>query len=183
MIESVTITSLAEAKHRPFQQDLKQDLWITTTDPEDEEKIKKLKTRFTKVGVKHHYQFFRDWSDEDHETYIQDRIAIEGPQERHINNIISFLDPYIGDNTPHHLGVNCFAGVSRSSAIGIIAWVMQGKSIEEALQEVLRVNPGAWPNLRILRLASARLGKNIMTPVLDWKTEQSKKGIINPYEL
>jgi predicted protein tyrosine phosphatase len=183
MIESIVITSLAEAKHRPFQENLKQDLWITTTDPEDEVKVKKLKTRFTKIGVKHHYQFFRDWSDEDAEAYIRTRINSEGPQESHINNIISFLDHYISDSATHHLGINCFAGVSRSSAIGVIAWVMQGKSTEEALEEILKVNPIAWPNLRVLRLASARLGKNIMTPVLDWKTQQSKKGIIVPYEL
>ena len=60
---------------------------------------------------------------------------------------------------------------------------MQGKTVEEALAEIVRVNPGAWPNLRILRLASARLGKNIMTPVLDWKMKEKQKGLIIPYEL
>jgi predicted protein tyrosine phosphatase len=183
MIESVTITNLAEAKHRPFQKDLQQDIWVTVIDPEDEPKIKKMHTRFAKISVKHHFQFFRDWSDEDSESYIQERLETEGPQERHINSIISFLDFYTTDNAAHHLGVNCYAGISRSSAIGVIAWVMQGKTAEEALAEVLRVNPISWPNLRILRLASARLGKNIMTPVLDWKKRQSERGIINPFEL
>jgi hypothetical protein len=60
---------------------------------------------------------------------------------------------------------------------------MQGKSPEEALEEILRINPISWPNLRILRLASARLGKNIMSPVLDWKLKERAKGLIIPYEL
>jgi predicted protein tyrosine phosphatase len=183
MIESIIITSFAEAKHKPYQKDLKQNLWITVIDPEDETAVKKINTRFAKHKVKHHYQFFRDWSDEDAEAYIQERMVLEGPQERHINNIISFLDNYVRDSAPYHLGINCFAGISRSSAVGIIAWVMQGKTVEEALSEIVRVNPGAWPNLRILRLASARLGKNIMTPVLDWKKQQSEKGIITSFEL
>ena len=172
---------MSEARHMPYRENLKQDLWITTTDPEDEPRVKKIKSRFAAIGVKHHYQFFRDWSDEDTEMYIQRKIELEGPKEQHINNIISFLDFYIHDDTPHHLGVNCFAGISRSTAIGIIAWVMQGKSAEEALEEILKVRPIAWPNLRILRLASARLGKNIMTPVQDWKMAQPK-GIFNPFE-
>lgn len=183
MIESITITSLNEAKHAPFKEDLQQTHWISLSDPEDEEAIKKLKTRFAKVRVKHFSQQFRDWSDEDTETYIQDRIQIEGPQERHINNIISFLEPLVSDDTHHHLGINCFAGISRSTAVGVIAWVMQGKSVEEALQAVLKVRPIAWPNLRILRLASARLGKNIMTAVSDWKRKENEKGIYIPDKL
>jgi hypothetical protein len=62
MIESIIITSFAEARHKPFK-DIKQDLWITTIDPEDEVKVKQMKTRFAENGVKHFYQFFRDWSD------------------------------------------------------------------------------------------------------------------------
>lgn len=178
MIESIIITHLSDAKHVPYKSNLLQTVWISLNDPEDETTVKKLKTRFTHIGVKHFSQQFRDWSDEDSETYIQERLELEGPQERHINNIISFLDPLVSSDTRHHLGINCFAGVSRSTAVGIIAWVMQGKSAEQALQDILAVRPIAWPNLRMLRLASARLGKNIMTPVADWKTQEIKKGLI-----
>lgn len=176
MIESIIITSLAEAKHKPFKQDLKQDLWITAIDPEEETKIKQMKGRFIQKRVKHFYQFFRDWSDEDHEPYIKQRIEQEGPQEQHINNIISFLEPFILDNQPHHLGVNCMAGISRSTAIGIIAWVMQGKSPQQALLEILKVRKETWPNLRILKLASARLGKDLFNPILEWKMQN--KGVL-----
>lgn len=68
-----------------------------------------------------------------------------------------------------NLGVNCFAGVSRSTAIGIIAWVLQGKTPQEALDEIIKVRYQAWPNLRMLRFASERLGQDLVTPVKEWK--------------
>jgi hypothetical protein len=174
MIESIIITSFAEARHKPFK-DIKQDLWITTIDPEDEVKVKQMKTRFAENGVKHFYQFFRDWSDEDPEPFIKQRLELEGPQEQHINNIISFLEPFVLDDTTHHLGINCMVGISRSTAVGIIAWVMQGKTVQQALDEILKVRRQAWPNLRMLKFASARLGKDLYNPVLEWK--QKNKGI------
>jgi predicted protein tyrosine phosphatase len=76
----------------------------------------------------------------------------------------------------YNLGVNCFAGVSRSTAIGIIAWVMQGKSPQEALDEIIKVRYQAWPNLRILRFASDRLGIDLVQPVKEWKNS-SNNGI------
>lgn len=176
MIESIIITSIAEARHKPFKHDLKQDLWITAIDPEEETRTKKMKTHFAQKQVRHFYQFFRDWSDEDQDPYIQKRIELEGPQEQHINNIISFLETFVADDKVHHLGVNCMAGISRSTAIGIIAWVMQGKTPNEALNKILNVRIQAWPNLRMLRLASARLHKDLFNPVLEWK--QQNRGII-----
>lgn len=171
MIESIIITSFAEARHKPYKEDLKQDIWITAIDPEDEVKVKKMKTRFDQKRVKHFYQFFRDWSDEDQEPFIQQRLEEQGPQEQHINNIISFLEPFVADDEPRHLGINCMVGISRSTAIGIIAWVMQGKTPKEALDEILKVRREAWPNLRMLRLASARLNKDLFNPVLEWKQQ------------
>jgi predicted protein tyrosine phosphatase len=183
MISSVIITSLGDAKHKPYKKDLLQNAWISINDPEDSVAVKKLRSRFAALKVKHFSQEFRDWSDEDTETYIQDRLELEGPQERHINNIISFLEPLVSASTHYHLGINCFAGISRSTAVGIIAWVLQGKTTEEALQSILQVRPVAWPNLRMLRLASARIGRNIMTPVADWKTQERKQGIYIPHKL
>jgi hypothetical protein len=59
--------------------------------------------------------------------------------------------------------------VSRSTAIGIIAWVMQGKTPQEALDEIIKVRHQAWPNLRILRFASERLRMELAQPVKEWK--------------
>jgi predicted protein tyrosine phosphatase len=114
-------------------------------------------------------QYFYDWSDEDDDVYIQKHIEEQGPREQHVNNIISFLQSIVESDKVYNLGINCFAGVSRSTAIGIIAWLIQGKSPQEALEEIIKVRPMAWPNLRILRFASERLKVDLLQPVKEWK--------------
>lgn len=180
MIESVNIFSLGAAAHIPYKENPVQNLWVSMSDPEDNSKVNKLKTKLRQRGIPCFTQYFRDWSDEDTEPYILANINDQGPQVSHINNIISFLEPYVASDTPYRLGVNCYAGISRSTAVGIIAWVMQGKSPEEALQSILDVRAIAWPNLRMLKFASVRLGVDILSPVEKWKNEL--KGII-AYEL
>jgi hypothetical protein len=170
MIKSIKITDLQTATHMSYSSTKKQNLWITTVDPEDKRKVWRIKRNLEADGISHFVQYFRDWSDEDPEAYIQQNLEAQGPQEQHVNNIISFLEPYVSSETEYNLGVNCLAGISRSTAIGIIAWVMSGKTPEEALKEILNVRIQAWPNLRILRFASKRLGKDIVTPITDWKT-------------
>lgn len=162
----------------PFKSDLQQNLWISAIDPEDEQAVKKMKMRFGKIGVKYFYQLFRDWSDEDDDPFIQKNLEAQGPGERHINSIISFLEPFVASPKEYHLGVNCFAGIARSTAIGIVAWVMQGKTPEEALKAILEVRSYAWPNIRILKFASQRLGVDIYSPVKEWKDAIPAEGII-----
>jgi predicted protein tyrosine phosphatase len=164
---------MSKALHVPYKEPLEQNLWITTVDPEDKIRTEKLHRRFRSKGVRHFMQFFRDWSDEDPEEYIRRNLNEQGPQEQHINNIISFLATFVDSPTPYNLGVNCFAGVSRSTAVGIIAWVMEGKSPMEALRSILDVRPEAWPNLRMLRFATGRLGIDIVSPIQKWKSEQT----------
>jgi len=174
MITDITVTSLSEAVDKPFKKDLQQNLWLTAVDPEDQSKVEKLKERFRKIRVKHFAQYFRDWSDEDKEPFIVNNIDEQGPREQHINNIISFMDPLVATSELYSLGINCFAGISRSTALSIIVWVMQGKSPSEALQLTRDVRPELWPNLRMLRYASKRLGVDVFTPVKEWKDQQNK---------
>ena len=171
MINSVIITDLSDAVSASFKEG-KQNVWISTVDEEDENKIRMMKGNFAKRSIPHFAQYFFDWSDEDNESYIQKNIEEQGPQEQHVNNIISFLQPIVGSDKVYNLGVNCFAGVSRSTAIGIIAWVVQGKLPIEALEEILKVRYQAWPNLRMLRFASQRLNQDLVTPVKQWKEHQ-----------
>jgi predicted protein tyrosine phosphatase len=168
MINSVTITDLSTAVSNSFKV-IKQNAWISTVDEADEKKIRMMRRNFCKKMIPYFAQHFYDWSDEDNDAYIQKNIEEQGPREQHVNNIISFLQPIVESNKVYHLGVNCFAGVSRSTAIGIIAWVMQGKTPAEALEEIVKVRPMAWPNLRILRFASKRLGVDLAEPVESWK--------------
>ena len=60
-----------------------------------------------------------------------------------------------------HLLVHCHAGVSRSTAAAtlILAQTRPDRPAEQALLEVVRQRPRAWPNLRILELGDALLGR------------------------
>lgn len=175
MLNSVIITALNKALDIPYKENLEQNVWITTVDPEDRDKVLKLKNRLFRKGIAHFSQYFRDWSDEDDEPFIQQNLNEQGPQEQHVNNIVSFLATFVDSPAVYNLGVNCFAGISRSTAVGIIAWVMQGKTPEEALKSILDVRPQAQPNLRMLKFATARLGVDIYTPVKEWKTETKRQ--------
>jgi len=60
-----------------------------------------------------------------------------------------------------HLLVHCHAGVSRSTAAAtlILAQTRPDRPAEEALLAVVRQRPRAWPNLRVLELGDALLGR------------------------
>jgi predicted protein tyrosine phosphatase len=168
MINSVIITDLSTAVSTSFKEG-KENVWISAVDEADQKKIRMMKKNFSQKQIPHFAQYFYDWSDEDDDVYIQKHIEELGPREQHVNNIISFLQPIVDSPKIYNLGVNCFAGVSRSTAIGIIAWVLQGKTPQEALDEIVKVRHQAWPNLRILRFASKRLGVDLTEPIKNWK--------------
>lgn len=171
MINSVIITDLSDAVSFSFKEN-KENVWISVVDEEDRNKVRTIKKNFSTRAIPHFAQYFYDWSDEDKDPYIQKHLEVMGPNIAHINNIISFLQPIVDSPKVYNLGVNCYAGVSRSTAVGIISWVLQGKTPTEALEEIIKVRPQAWPNLRILRLASERLGQDLVTPIKEWKESQ-----------
>jgi hypothetical protein len=61
-----------------------------------------------------------------------------------------------------HLLVHCHAGISRSTASMalILSQALPHLSAREILDEVLRIRPKAWPNLRIIELGDAMLARN-----------------------
>lgn len=61
-----------------------------------------------------------------------------------------------------HLLVHCHAGVSRSTASAalILAQAYPERPAADVLDEVSRMRPRAWPNLRILEFGDALLGRN-----------------------
>jgi predicted protein tyrosine phosphatase len=168
MINKIKITNLADAESYSYNKNNKDfDIWISVVGKEDRKQINRMRKNFIEKNVKFFHQFFADWSDEDGIQW--GHLKQDAPQIQHIQNIISFLKPFVEDNKPHHLGINCFAGISRSTAIGIIALVMSGRTIEEALTELLKVRNVAWPNLRILGIASQILNKDIDTHIINWR--------------
>ena len=60
-----------------------------------------------------------------------------------------------------HLLVHCQKGLSRSTAslALILAQARQDLSADSLLAEVVRLRPPAWPNLRIIELGDAMLGR------------------------
>jgi len=67
----------------------------------------------------------------------------------------------LGASKNTHLLVHCHAGVSRSTAAAtlILAQTWPDRPAEDALREVTRLRPRAWPNLRILELGDEILGR------------------------
>lgn len=169
MIASLLITDLCTAENYAHGHSTQYNLWISLNDPEDAERLQKMQRKLTAKKAKHHYHLFYDWSEEDRDPYIQKNLDQLGPQTHHVAALLQTLQESHSDTKHYHLGINCFAGVSRSSAVGLLALIITGQSPEEALSEILRIRPQAWPNLRILRLASSLLKQNIAEPVSSWK--------------
>ena len=168
MINKVKITNLADAESYSFSKNnTEYDVWISAVDQDSKKQITRMKRNFKEKNVKFFHQFFADWSNEDGIAWKH--LEHEAPQLQHIQNIITFLKPFAEDDKPHNLGVNCFAGISRSTAIGIIALIMAGRTVDEALTEIVKDRPEAWPNLRILRFASDILNIDIHEYVSVWK--------------
>jgi predicted protein tyrosine phosphatase len=168
MINKIKITNLADAESYSFNKNNKDyDVWVSVVGEEDRKQINRMRKNFQERGVKFFHQFFADWSDEDGIEW--GHLMQDAPQLRHVQNIITFLKPFAEDKQPHNLGVNCFAGISRSTAIGITALVMAGRTPDQALTELLKVRVEAWPNLRILGFASDILNIDIHGHVLNWK--------------
>jgi predicted protein tyrosine phosphatase len=179
MIYKITIHELSEAIRFSYKENYGgYNSWICTVDDEDQQKVSRLKRNFLtgKSNFKFFSQLFYDWSDEDNDQFITKNIDTMGPRKSQIQSIITFIKgELVNSDVVYNLGINCFAGISRSTAIGIIAWVLQGKTTEEALQEILKVRPEAFPNLRILKFATEILGIDIFTPIKEWKEKTSKE--------
>ena len=168
MINKVKITNLADAESYSFSKNnTEYDVWVSVVGQEDKKQINRMTKNFKEKNVKFFHQFFADWSNEDGIAW--GHLEHEAPQLQHIQSIITFLKPFAEDDKPHNLGVNCFAGISRSTAVGIIALVMAGRTVDEALTEIVKDRPESWPNLRILRFASDILDIDIHGHVSDWK--------------
>lgn len=167
MLNKIIITDLPTAISLSFKE-TEYNAWISTVDDADRNKIRIIKNNLSKKRAPHLVQYFYDWSDEDNDVYIQKNLEQMGPQKYQIQNIITFLKELINSQKVINLGINCFAGVSRSTAIGVIAWIISGKTPEEALENILQVRSYALPNLRILKFASEILNIDIYNPILKW---------------
>lgn len=84
------------------------------------------------------------------------------PTEDHVAALLAFGRDLMAE-PPHdaHLLVHCHAGISRSTASMalILAQHRPDLAAEAILAEVLRIRDKAWPNLRMLEMGDAMLGR------------------------
>jgi len=81
------------------------------------------------------------------------------PGEAHMATLLDFAQ---GWDRARPMVINCYAGISRSTASAyIIAAALQPSRDEQELAETLRkASPSATPNPRLIALADAMLGRN-----------------------
>ena len=77
------------------------------------------------------------------------------PQADHIADLIAFLGTWDGESP---LLTHCHAGVSRSTAVALIAHVLQTRDPSKSATALRKASPYAWPNRRIVALADSLMG-------------------------
>lgn len=77
------------------------------------------------------------------------------PQADHVEELITFLRTWDGEAP---LLTHCHAGVSRSSAVALIAHVLQTGNPAKSVKALRKASPYAWPNRRIVALADSIMG-------------------------
>lgn len=82
------------------------------------------------------------------------------PERWDIEVLLAFARDLVASPQAHLL-IHCHAGVSRSTAAAtlILAQRRPDRPADEALREVVRLRPQAWPNLRIIELGDEILGR------------------------
>ena len=93
---------------------------------------------------------------------IEEIPGMIAPQPEHVSQLLALGRDVVAEPAPGaHLLVHCHAGVSRSTA-SMILMVAQARPLGAAsavAQEILRIRPQAWPNLRIIEIGDALLGR------------------------
>jgi predicted protein tyrosine phosphatase len=85
------------------------------------------------------------------------------PNLEDITNILAFGRDLMSEPSDNaHLLVHCHAGISRSTASMalILAQALPALSATAIIQEILRMRPKAWPNLRMIELGDSLLSRN-----------------------
>ena len=102
---------------------------------------------------------------------IDEQPGMRLPQIEDVTGLLGFARALAA--TPDaHLLVHCFKGLSRSAAALtlILAQARPDRSAADALAEVVRIRPRAWPNLRMIELGDRLLGLDgrLVLAVADW---------------
>jgi predicted protein tyrosine phosphatase len=97
-----------------------------------------------------------------HDIIDEPNADMIAPRREHVAQLLSFGHGLSQEpQADAHLLVHCHAGVSRSTASMalILAQALPDVAADRVFEEVLRIRPQAWPNLRILELGDAQLNR------------------------
>jgi predicted protein tyrosine phosphatase len=97
-----------------------------------------------------------------HDVIEPDIAGTMPPREEDVSVLLAFGRNLMAEPPADaHLLVHCHAGVSRSTASMalVLAQGLPDIGADRVLGEVLRIRPQAWPNLRILEMGDALLGR------------------------
>ena len=97
-----------------------------------------------------------------HDVVEEDIAGTMPPREEHVAGLLAFGQDLMAEPPPEaHLLVHCHAGVSRSTASMalVLAQGLPDAGADQVFGEVLRIRPQAWPNLRIVEMGDALLGR------------------------
>ncbi len=93
---------------------------------------------------------------------IEETPGQRAPQPEHVEALLAFGRDLMAEPPQDaHLLVHCHAGISRSTASMalILAQSLPQVPAAEILEEVARIREKAWPNLRMIELGDAMLGR------------------------
>ena len=88
---------------------------------------------------------------------VESRPGQTVPQSNDIAELIEFLHSW---DTDTGLLIHCMAGVSRSTAVALIAHVLNTNDPSGSVMALFKAAPYAWPNRRIVSLADSLLELN-----------------------
>lgn len=94
---------------------------------------------------------------------IEETPGYVAPQPEHVAQLLAFGRDLLAEPPADaHLLVHCHAGISRSTASMalILAEGLPDRSGREILEQVLHIRAKAWPNLRLIEMGDAMLGRN-----------------------
>jgi len=97
-----------------------------------------------------------------HDVIDANDADIIAPQREHVADILAFGRRGLGvSGVETHFLVHCHAGISRSTASValILAQALPHTSADRIFEEVLRIRPQAWPNLRVLEFGDVELDR------------------------
>jgi predicted protein tyrosine phosphatase len=94
---------------------------------------------------------------------IDDQPGWQPPREEHVKAILAFGRDLMAEPArTRHLLVHCHMGISRSTAAMLLILVQArpDRSPGEAMAALRQIRKHAWPNLRMVELGDALLGRN-----------------------